>query len=263
MKKTIVLLCLVVSQNLWAETEAELAKKLNNPVAALISVPIEYIVDENIGPLEKGKATQYKLSPVVPISLNDEWNVISRTIVSFVDQDNIPSTGLGESGTSDIVESVFFSPKAPTDSGWIWGAGSIFLLDTASEDELGAGKWGVGPTAVALKQDGPWTYGLLSHYLTDVSGDDDRADIEQVFVQPFLSYTISKTKTTFSFFAESTRDLEVDETSTVATAQIGQMFKVGTQIMQVRIGVRHWVESTRFGPDSTTLTAKLTFLFPK
>ena len=263
MNKIIFIFCVIVSQNVWADSEAELAKKLNNPVAALISVPIEYIVDEDIGPLEQGKVTQYKLSPVVPISLNDEWNVISRTIVSFVDQDNIPGAGLGESGTSDIVESVFFSPKAPTDSGWIWGAGGIFLLDTASEDELGAGKWGVGPTAVALKQDGPWSYGLLSHYLTDVGGDDDRADVEQIFVQPFMSYTIAKTKTTFTIFAESTRDLEANETGTVGIFQIGQMFKVGSQIMQARIGVRHWIESTEFGPDNTTLIAKLTLLFPK
>ena len=252
-----------VFQLVLADSQAELAKKLSNPVAALISVPIEYIVDKNIGSEEQGELTQYKLSPVLPFSLNEDWNVISRTIVSFVDQDNIPGAGMSESGVSDIVQSVFFSPKAPTASGWIWGVGGVFLLDTASDDKLGAGKWGVGPTIVALKQTGPWSYGLLSHYLSDVSGDDDRADVEQFFLQPFLSYTLSRTKTSFYLQAESTRDIEAGETGTVAIFQLGQMFKVGSQIMQARIGVRHWLDSTEFGAEGTAFTAKLTFLFPK
>ena len=74
--------------------------------------------------------------------------------------------------------------------------GGIFLLDSATEDQLGAGKWGVGPTALALKQTNGWTFGALTHYLVDVAGDDARADIEQFFLQPFLSYTLEKTKTT-------------------------------------------------------------------
>ena len=118
-------------------------------------------------------------------------------------------------------------------------------------------------TVLALKQTGPWTLGALTHYLVDVAGDDDRDDVEEFFVQPFLSYTIASTKTTFTIQAESTRNLETDDTGTVAIFQLGQMFKIGSQILQGRIGVRHWAESTEFGPDSTTFTARLTFLFPK
>ena len=245
------------------DNQAELAKQLSNPVASLISVPLEYIVDEDIGPNEEGEITLIKASPVIPFDLNEDWNLISRTIVSYVDSKDIPGPGDDETGLSDTAASIFFSPKAPTSRGWIWGVGGIFLLDTATEDELGAGKWGAGPTAVLLKQANSWTYGALTHYLVDVEGDDDRADIEQFFLQPFLSYNIEKTKTTFTLQAESTRDLEENETGTVAIFQIGQMFKLGSQIMQGRIGVRSWVEDTENGPDSTTLTARLTFLFPR
>ena len=95
--------------------------------------------------------------------------------------------GGSDSGLGDTVQSLFFSPKAPTASGWIWGVGPAFLLPTASEDVLGTEQWGVGPTAVALKQteDG-WTYGALANHLVSVAGDDDRADLNATFLQPFL-----------------------------------------------------------------------------
>lgn len=245
------------------DQEAKLANQLNNPVAALISLPIEYQVDEKIGATEEGEITVTKASPVIPFELNNEWNVISRTIIPVIDQENIPVNGQGESGLGDIAASFFFSPKAPTKSGWIWGVGAILLLDTASEDALGSGKWGAGPTAVFLKQNQGWTYGALTHYVTDISGDDNRADIEELFLQPFLSYTIDSTKTTFAFKSEATRDLEGNETSAFVLFEIGQMFKIGPQIMQARIGTKTWYESPRFGPDGTTVAFKLTFLFPK
>ena len=263
MRHGILILLLLVSLNGSADEQAELAKKLSNPVAALISVPLEFIVDENIGPTEDGEITLIKASPVLPFSLNEDWNLISRTIVSYVESTDIPARGDEETGFSDIAESIFFSPKEPTANGWIWGAGSIFLLDTASDEALGAGKWALGPTFVGLKQEGAWTYGALTHYLVDIAGDEDRADVEQFFLQPFLSYNIDSTKTTFTLQAESTRDLEADETGTVAIFQVGQMFRIGSQIMQGRIGLRSWVEETEFGPEGTTLTAKLTFLFPR
>jgi len=263
MRKILFISCLALSQTVWGDPETDLAKKLNNPVAALISVPVEYIVDKSIGALNQGKVTQFKFSPVLPFSLNDNWNIISRTIVSYVEQEEIPTKEMSESGWSDIAESIFFSPKEPKKNGWIWGVGGIFLLDTASKDQLGSGKWAMGPTAIGLKQQGSWTYGALAHYLKDVSGDDERADIEQAFLQPFMSYIISKSKTTFTLQSESMRDMDKGETSSVATFQVGQMFKIGSQIMQARIGVRHWLDSTTFGPDGTTITAKLTLLFPK
>lgn len=245
------------------DQEAKLANQLNNPVAALISVPIQYTVDEKIGPTEEGEVTVIKASPVIPIELNDEWNLISRTIIPVIDQENIPVNGQGESGLGDIAASIFFSPKAPTENGWIWGVGTILLLDTASEDALGAGKWGIGPTGLILRQKDGWTYGVLTHYLVDVAGDDNRADVEQLFLQPFLSYTIASTKTTFTFQSEATRDMEANETGAFALFELGQMFKIGSQIMQARIGVRDWYESPTLGPDGTTLSLKLTFLFPK
>ena len=256
-------LALLHSSAFAEDQEVSLSIQLSNPVASLISVPITYQVDEKIGPTEDGEVTVTRASPVIPIELNDEWNLISRTIIPLIDQENIPVNGQGESGLGDIAASVFFSPKALTESGWIWGVGVIALLDTASEDELGAGKWGVGPTAVFLKQSNGWTYGALTHYLTDISGDDNRADVEQLFLQPFLAYTIASTRTNFALQTEVSRDLEGNETSAFLLFEVGQMFKIGSQIMQARIGTKTWYESPRFGPDGTTVAFRLTFLFPK
>jgi hypothetical protein len=156
---------LVAAPGVLADEGADLAKKLANPVANLISVPLQYNYDENIGPTKDGSKSLLNIQPVWPITLNDEWNVITRTIVPVIDQEDIPLKGDSESGLGGILASQLFSPKAPTAGGWIWGVGPVELLPTTSDDSLGGEKWGLGPTAVALKQEGPWTYGLLVNHV--------------------------------------------------------------------------------------------------
>jgi hypothetical protein len=113
---------------------------------------------------------------VAPFSISEHWNVISRTILPVISQDDV-IPGESESGIGDITQSLFFSPKKPTASGWIWGAGPAFLLPTSSDDVLGTEKWGIGPTAVVLKQtDDGWTYGALVNHIVSVAGDDDRVE---------------------------------------------------------------------------------------
>jgi hypothetical protein len=133
---------------------------------------------------------------------------------------------MNESGLGDVLASQFFSPKAPTAGGWIWGAGLAELLPTASDDALGGEKWAVGPTAVALKQVGPWTVGGLANHLWSVTGDDERADINATFLQPFVSY-VTRAKTTLNVMTEATYDRETSQWSVPVLAQVGQMLKIG------------------------------------
>ena len=188
-----------------AQDEAELAKQLANPVASLISLPIQANYDANIGADEEGSVWRTNIQPVIPLSLGENWNLISRTILPVVSQSNIPTAGLGETGIGDIVQSLFVSPKEPTKRGWVWGAKPVLLVPTASKDTLGSEQWGVGPTALALKQRGPWTVGALVNHIESVAGSDDRAGVSATFVQPFLTY-ITRTKTSLSLTTESTYD---------------------------------------------------------
>lgn len=241
---------------------AELAKKLANPIASLISVPLQFNYDEYGGLNDGASVSRLNIQPVIPFSLTDQWNVITRTIVPLVDQHGFPVDAMNESGLGDIVASQFFSPKAPTAGGWIWGAGPVELLPSASDDMLGGEKWGLGPTAVVLKQQGAWTVGMLANHIWSVAGDEDRADINATFLQPFVAF-ITKTKTTLSLQTESTYDWENEAWSVPVIVQVSQLFKIGPQILQFGVGAKYWAESPDNGPEGWGFRAQLTFLFPK
>jgi hypothetical protein len=240
----------------------DLAKKLANPIASLISVPLQYNYDRDYGKGDDGSIGRLNIQPVIPFSLNEDWNVITRTIVPLIDQNDLPVKGINERGLGDILASQFFSPKEPTSSGWIWGAGPVWLLPTASDDVLGGEKWGAGPTAVALKQTGPWTYGALANHIWSFAGDGDRADVNATFLQPFVAY-ITKTKTTFGLNTESTYDWEEDEWSVPVNLTVSQMLMIGKQPMQIQLGARYWADAPDNGPEGWGFRLQLTFLFPK
>jgi hypothetical protein len=264
MKKLVIVLLvgLLMSTPAFGGEEEDLAKKLSNPVAALISVPIQANYDDNYGAADHGSVWRINIQPVIPFTLNEEWNLISRTILPIIDQDDVPAAGMGESGIGDIVQSLFFSPKAPTSGGLIWGAGPVFLIPSATDEMLGGEKWGIGPTGVVLKQAGPWTIGGLVNHIESFAGEDDRADISATFIQPFVSY-ITKTKTTIGLNLESTYDWESEQWAVPVNFTVNQLLKIGPQIIQVGGGIRYWAESPDGGPEDWGARLQLTFLFPK
>jgi hypothetical protein len=242
------------------DAAAELAKKLQNPVAALISVPLQNNFDFGAGPTGNGFQYKMNIQPVMPFSLSEDWNLISRTIVPIVYQENIFGTS-SQSGLSDTVQSLFFSPKAPTSGGWIWGAGPVLLLPTATDELLGTEKWGAGPTVVLLKQQNGWTYGALANHLWSFAGEDGRADVNATFLQPFVSYTTKKF-TTFAVNTESTYDWKNSQWTVPLNASISQLVKFGKQPVSFTIGARYYTEKPDQGPD-WGLRFAVTFLFPK
>jgi hypothetical protein len=198
MKVALVCLLLLVSSTALAEeSNQELAKKLTNPVADLISVPFQFNYDQGIGPTNEGQQYYMKFQPVVPIHLTDDWNVISRTILPVIYTNRfVPPFDGPNFGTGDTVQSLFFSPKKPSSwGGIIWGAGPRSSCPPPRTARWGA-EVGAGPTVVMLKMAGPVTSGFLANQIWGFAGNDNRKRFNQTFFQPFVTYT-THTATTF------------------------------------------------------------------
>jgi len=168
----------------------ELRKAVQNPIASLISVPVQN--NNNFG-IEPGDRTQdiLNIQPVIPAKLGEHWNLISRIIVPIVYQ---PTTtdpiNQGAFGFGDMNPSFFLSPSKP--SKLIWGAGAAIVLPTATSSVTGQGKWSLGPTVVVLSQPGKWTLGGLVNNVTSFAGQSSRSSVNQMLFQYFINYNLSK-----------------------------------------------------------------------
>lgn len=252
-----------LTSNLCAEhSDEEIARKLSNPIASMISLPFQFNYDSDIGPNDDGDKTAVNIQPVIPISLNDDWNVISRTILPVVWQDDIfPGAG-SQSGIGNITQSFFFSPKAPTENGWVWGAGPVILIPTASNDLIGGEQWGLGPSVVALKQKGQTTIGMLANHVWSIAEDDGpNQKISSTFLQPFFAY--GDAGITYSLNTESSYDWESEQWSIPINATVTKVTKWGNQVISYGGGVRYWAESTDNGPEGWGVRLLFTFVFPK
>jgi hypothetical protein len=243
---SIAIATLAHSVALSQDSNVELAKKLSNPIADLISVSFQGNYDCCFGTLN-GNRHAMNIQPVVPIGISADWNLIVRTILPIVAA-QAPTAATGDmSGISDIVQSFFFSPKALS-NGWTWGAGPVFLYPTAAPPGLGASRWGAGPTAVVLKQESGWTYGVLANHIWSFAhaGGGGR-EVSATFLQPFLAYT-TKSAMTILLNTESTYDWIGNQWTVPINLMLSQLFKIGSQPISLQLGPRYYVEIPNGGP---------------
>jgi hypothetical protein len=257
----------LLSHPIWAQPEAaapasptpaepaagddseELAKKLSNPIANLVSVPFQFNWDAGVGPED---ATRFLLNvqPVVPFSISRDWNLIGRWILPMLSQPALSPGGESEFGFGDIVFSTFFSPK---ESSITWGVGPVFGLPTTTEPTLGSGKWQAGPTLVVLQQSGPWTYGALANHLWSFAdtGDVERGDVSNTFVQPFIAYATPK-GITYSINAEAGYNWKAaddQELTLPINLSISKITRFGPFPMSLGAGAGYYVEHPDIGPE--------------
>ena len=239
----------------------ELAEKLDNPISSLISVPIQYNYDEKFGVNDDGKLNVLNIQPVIPFRLNDDWNLITRTIVPLIDANDVP-TGTSKSGIGDTLHSDFFSPSKIGANGVIWGVGPVFLLPTATDDLLGGKKWGAGPTFVALRQKNGWTVGMLANHVWSFAGDDDRPDVNNTYAEPWIGYT-TESAWTFEVSTELNYDWETHQWQIMPNSNISKLVMFGKRPVNFGAGVHYWAQSSEEGPEGFGARANVTFLLPK
>ena len=257
-----VLLCSFASaQEKTEQSATDLAKKTQNPVADLISVPFQYNTFFETGP--KGKTQNVLLiQPVIPLSLNEDWNFIARPIIPLLEQPPLTGAQNRNYGLGNIQFQGFLSPKKPKD--WIWGFGPYLEFPTNSgpDGRFGSDNWSAGPAFVALKMDGPWVYGGLLSQLWSYHGNDPEVNITAF--QPFINYNLddgwylsTSPVITKNWSAESNQQWTIP-----IGGGIGRVFKIGKQPVNVSVRAYHNLESPATGAD-WQLQFQIQFLFPK
>ena len=247
------------SEDASASESAKLALKLTNPVASLISSPIQNWFDFNLGPKKDGFRYTMEAQPVYPMQISKDWNLISRTTIPVVYQQNLYGRTT-QAGLSDTTESLFLSPTHT--SHFIWGAGPIFLLPTATYGALGTRKFGMGPTGVVLLHEGHANFGLLGNQVWSVAGSSNRGYVSQTYAQTFITYTTKKAWT-FATTSYDTYDWNAGRwTAIVMPIRVSKLLKLGGQRMSIGAAPRCTVTSPQYQPKGCGLEFTVTPLYP-
>jgi len=262
-----------------AQDETELAKKTQNPVADLISVPLQSNFNFGAGFNHNKMIYVLNVQPVIPIKITEDWNLITRVVMPIINQPNLsPSFGglvpsTTGTGFGDFNPTFFFSPAKSGQL--IRGLGPTFTLPTATDRNLGAGKWSMGPAGVALTMQGPWVFGVLINNQWSVGGWGDKP-VNALLMQPFVNYNLPN-----GWYLTSspilTADWKADRAGDVWTVPVGggfgKLFRLGDILplegsalaklpINTQIGAYGNVAKPEFGPE-WQLRFQIQFLFPK
>lgn len=244
-----------------AEGDGDLVKQLVNPFTTLVRVPMELSYDRRIGPASGGTGHTLNVQPLIPITIDRDWTILSRTILSIAAQREVfPGAGR-QFGLGDTLQSFFLSPARATGDGISWGAGPAVLLPTATDDLLGSGKWGLGPTAGAFRDSGPWTVGILANHIWSVAGRGESGSISSTFLQPVVSYT--KDVWSYTLQTEASYDWKGRQWSVPLEASVAKLTKIGGQEVNVEGGVHYWIDRPESGPRGWGFSFAITILLPK
>jgi hypothetical protein len=253
--------CVAVSVGAGAQTEDDLAGQVVNPFTSTVKVPVQISYDRKIGPESAGKSYTLAVQPLIPFTLDADWDLISRTVFLATAQKDVSPGAGSESGLEDTLQSFFISPRKASAGGVDWGLGAAVLLPTAS-DALGAKKWAIGPTGGVFRDSGPWTTGVLANHVWSVAGSSDGRSISSTFLQPIVSYTAGEAWT-YTLQTEATYDWRVKQWSVPIEASVAKLARFGGEHVNLEAGVHYWAASPESGPKGWGFAFTTTLLFSK
>ncbi|MCT2541156.1 transporter [Sedimentimonas flavescens] len=239
-----------------ADETSDLAQELANPIAAIISVPLQFNYDENLGLNGDGTRKTLNLQPVVPFALDNGATIVTRTIVPYIWQKNV-IPGTSQSGLGDIMLNAWYTPA--NQGGLIWGVGPIVRIPTRTN--VSSDTWAAGVTGIALKQSGQWTVGALANHLWDLE-NNPKTPTNATTIQPFVSYTTASAWS-YSLQTEATYDWESEQWSIPINASASKLVMIGGKPVNLMGGIGYWADSPTGGPEDWRLRLQAQFVFPK
>jgi len=248
--------------NALADDKQTLAKDAQNPIASLISLPLQNNTNFGVGPQDKTQNI-FNIQPVYPFSIGENWNLITRAVIPVISQPAFTPDQSREFGLGNTSLTGFFSPKQA--SAWTWGVGPTFVVPTNTDERLGQDLWSAGASFVALTLPGNWVMGALISNVWSVGGSGP--DENGMLLQPFLNYNIPDGKGWYlSSVPIITANWEAEDSSDVWTVPVGggvgKVFKLGKQPMNAQMQAFYNVVKPEFGAN-WQLRLQLQFLFPK
>jgi hypothetical protein len=240
----------------------DLAKAAQNPVSSLISVPFQENANLNVGPYDHMQNV-LNIQPVIPIHLNEDWNLITRTILPIISQPGFAPNQGRTNGIGDTQVSLLFSPAKP--GNWIWGAGAIIQLPTHTNTVLGNNNAGYGPAFVILhlERGSPWVYGVL---INDVFSSDSATSpaYNNGTIQPFLNYNLKSGMyfTSSPLMTVNWNAKGSDQWTVPMGGGVGKIFRFGKLPVNMQVAAYYNVASPQFG-GNWQLRAQAQFMFPK
>lgn len=243
------------------QSKSELAKQAQNPLAKLISLPIEYDVNYKLGPDNNKTQSVIKFQPVLPIGLNDDWNLITRMVMPITSQTSFGDID-GTFGLGNTTLTGWLTPAKP--GVFTWGVGPSFYFPTATDNLLGPEKWGAGPSVLFIYKPGNWVIGTLFAQIWSFAGDSDDEDVSEFTFQPFISYNLKDGwfLTTNPIFSANWEADDANTWTVPLGGGFGKVFHIGKLPVKAQAVSYYNVAKPEFGSDWST-QFQVQFLFPE
>jgi hypothetical protein len=243
-------------------SEEELLQKLANPLAALASFTTDLEFDYHIGPGEAGHRATLFLQPQIPVHLGDTWNVISRSVFPVVYQENVSPGSGTQLGVGDLTEALYLATVQPGRLGWVWGFGPIVQIPIGSEKLLTYDKFSLGPSMGFVKQEDLFTYGLVAAQFWSIGGSEQRADVNVLSFQPFLTIR-SHNLWNLTLQVPSSYDWNARAWTVPVALTVEKLVSFQEVPVTINFGIRYWAEAPQSAPHDFAFQFGLTLIFPK